>query len=72
VKGVAAPKGTPKEVISYLEQKFKAVADDPEFQKIMKDLGQPVLYQNAAEYTKWFKQAYDQYGQLMKGMGITK
>ena len=29
-----------------------------------------VLYQNAAEYTAWFKQAYDQYGQLMKTMGI--
>jgi len=66
---VAAPKGTPREIISYLEKKFKEVADDAEFQKIMKNLGQPVLYQTAAEYTVWFKQAYDQYGQLMKSMG---
>jgi tripartite-type tricarboxylate transporter receptor subunit TctC len=70
VKGVAAPKGTPKEIVGYLEKKFKEIAEDAEFQKIMKDLGQPVLYQNAAEYTAWFKQAYDQYGQLMKTMGI--
>ncbi len=70
VKGVAAPKGTPKEIIGYLEKQFKAIAEDAEFQKIMKDLGQPVLYQNAAEYTAWFKQAYDQYGQLMKTMDI--
>jgi tripartite-type tricarboxylate transporter receptor subunit TctC len=70
VKGVAVPKGTPKEIIGYLEKKFKEIADDAEFQKIMKDLGQPVLYQNAAEYTAWFKDAYDQYGKLIKTLGI--
>jgi tripartite-type tricarboxylate transporter receptor subunit TctC len=70
VKGVAAPKGTPKEVIAYLEKKFKEVADDPEFKKIMSDLGQPVMYQGAAEYKVWFKQAYDQFGSLYKTLGI--
>jgi tripartite-type tricarboxylate transporter receptor subunit TctC len=70
VKGVAAPKGTPKEVVAYLEKKFKEVADDPEFKKIMSDLGQPVHYMNAAEYNVWFKQAYDQFGTLYKTLGI--
>jgi tripartite-type tricarboxylate transporter receptor subunit TctC len=70
VKGVAVPKGTPKEITAYLEKKFEEIAADAEFQKIMKDLGQPVLYQNAAEYTVWFKAAYDQFGQLNKTLGI--
>jgi tripartite-type tricarboxylate transporter receptor subunit TctC len=70
VKGVAAPKGTPKEVIAYLEKKFKEVAADPEFKKIMTDLGQPVMYQGADEYRVWFKQAYDQFGSLYKTLGI--
>jgi tripartite-type tricarboxylate transporter receptor subunit TctC len=70
VKGVAVAAGTPKEVVAYLEKKFKEIADDPEFQKIMKDIGQPVNYQNAAEYTVWFKQAYDQFGMLYKTLGI--
>ena len=70
VKGVAVAKGTPKEVISYLEKKFKEIADDAEFQKIMKDIGQPVMYQNAEEYKVWFKQAYDQFGSLYKSLGI--
>lgn len=70
VKGVAAPKGTPKEVIGYLEKKFKEIADDAEFQKIMKDIGQPVMYQGAEEYKVWFKQAYDQFGSLYKTLGI--
>ncbi len=70
VKGIAAPKGTAKEVMAYLDAKFKAVCDDAEFQKIMKDIGQPVLYQNGEDYKIWFKQAYDQYGQLLKTLGI--
>ncbi len=69
VKGIAAAKGTPKEILSYLEAKFKEVAADAEFQKIMKDVGQPVMYMNAAEYKVWFKQAYDQYGELVKTLG---
>jgi tripartite-type tricarboxylate transporter receptor subunit TctC len=70
VKGVAVPKGTPKEVIAYLEKKFKEIADDAEFQKIMKDIAQPVMYQNAEEYRAWAKQASDQYAALIKTLGI--
>ncbi len=70
VKGVAAPKGTPKPVIAYLEKKFREIAEDPEFAKIMKDIGQPVNYQPAAEYTVWFKGAYDQFGSLLKTLDI--
>jgi tripartite-type tricarboxylate transporter receptor subunit TctC len=70
VKGVAGPKGLPKDLTAYLEKKFKEVADDPDFQKIMKDIGQPVMYQGAEEYKVWFKQAYDQFGALYKSLGI--
>ncbi len=70
VKGMAVAKGTPKEVINYLEKKFKEISEDAEFQKIMKDIGQPVMYQNAEEYKVWFKQAYDQFGTLYKSLGI--
>lgn len=70
VKGVAVPKGTPKEVVTYLAGKFKEIAADPEFTKIMKDIGQPVLYQGPDEYRTWFTQAYDQFGQLLRTLGI--
>lgn len=70
VKGVAAPKGTPKEVIAYLEKKFQEIANDAEFKKIMGDLGQPVDYLNAADYKVWFKKSYDQFGSLYKTLGI--
>lgn len=70
VKGVAAPKGTPPEVIAYLEKKFKEISEDAEFKKIMGDLGQPVDYMNAADYKVWFKKSYDQFGALYKTLGI--
>jgi tripartite-type tricarboxylate transporter receptor subunit TctC len=70
VKGIAVPKATPKEIVNYLEKKFKEIADDPDFQKIMKDIGQPVLYQTAAEYAPWFKATYEQAGSLIKTLGI--
>jgi putative tricarboxylic transport membrane protein len=70
VKGIAVPKGTPKPVVAYLEQRFKQISEDPEFARIMKDIGQPVNYQGADEYKVWFKGAYDQFGALLKTLNI--
>jgi putative tricarboxylic transport membrane protein len=70
VKGIAAPKGTPKPVVAYLEKRCKAISEDPEFARIMKDIGQPVNYQGADEYKVWFKGAYDQFGSLLKTLDI--
>jgi tripartite-type tricarboxylate transporter receptor subunit TctC len=71
VKGLAAPKGTPKEAIATLEKACKGIADDPEFQKILADIGQPVNYQGGEEYRGWLKGASDQYAALLKTLNIT-
>ncbi len=71
VKGMAVAKGTPKELIGYLDQKCKAMTEDPEFRKIMQDIGQPVMYQGAEEYRKWLRGVFDHYGTLIKTLGIT-
>jgi tripartite-type tricarboxylate transporter receptor subunit TctC len=70
VKGVAAPKGTPPEVIAYLSDRFKKVCDDPEFVKAMKDIGQPVMYQGPEEFGKYLKDGFDQFGRLIKEFDI--
>jgi tripartite-type tricarboxylate transporter receptor subunit TctC len=70
VKGVAAPKGTPPEVIRYLSERFKKVCDDPEFVKAMKDIGQPVMYQEPQEFGKFMKDGFAQFGQLIKEFNI--
>jgi len=70
VKGVAAPKGTPPEVIAYLTERFKKVCDDLEFIKSMKDIGQPVMYQGPQEFGKYLKDGFDDYGKLIKEFNI--
>jgi tripartite-type tricarboxylate transporter receptor subunit TctC len=70
VKGVAFPKGTPKEIVAYWDKKFKEVGEDPEFVKILKDIGQPVNYLPAEEYRVWAKAAYDVFGKSLKEFGL--
>jgi tripartite-type tricarboxylate transporter receptor subunit TctC len=70
VKGVAAPKGTPPEVIKYLTERFKKVSEDPEFIKTMKDIGQPVMFLPGPEFAKFLKEGFDQFGALIKEFNI--
>jgi tripartite-type tricarboxylate transporter receptor subunit TctC len=70
VKGVAAPKGTPPEVIAYLTERFKKVCDDPEFIKEMKDIGQPVMYLGPDAFGKFLQQGFQEFGKLIKQFNI--
>ena len=70
VKGVAAPAGTPKEVITYLETTLKKVSEDPEFRKTMENMGQPVMFMGSEEYTKFIRQATDDYAKIIKDLNI--
>jgi tripartite-type tricarboxylate transporter receptor subunit TctC len=70
VKGVAAPKGTPAEVITYLAERFKKVCEDPEFIKSMKDIGQPVMYLGPVDFGKYLQEGFAQYGKLIKEFNI--
>jgi len=70
VKGLAVPAGTPKEVIQYLAEAFKKLTADPEFHKIMREVGQPVLYMGPEEYKPWLLKAYDDYGKFIKLAGV--
>ncbi len=70
VKGVAAPKGTPPEVIGYLTERFKKVCDDPEFTKEMKDIGQPVMYLGPEAFGKFLQQGFQEFGKLIKQFNI--
>ena len=72
VKGVAVPRNTPKEVIDYYADVFKKVADDPDFKKAMQDMLQPVQYLGPDDFGKFMRQAADDYGKLIKELGLDK
>jgi len=70
VKGVAAPKGTPPEVVKYLAERFKKVCEDKEFIAAMTEIGQPVMYQGPQEFGKYLKDGFNTYGKLIKEFNI--
>lgn len=72
VKGVALPKNTPKEIVDYYADVFKKISEDPDFKKATQDMLQPVQYQGPEEFAKFLKQATDDYGALIKQLGIQK
>lgn len=71
VKGIAAPAGTPKEVVNYLADVLKKVSEDPDFKAAMKNLSQPILYMGPDDFSKFFKDAYDYFGKTVKDLNIT-
>ncbi len=70
VKGVAAPKGTPPEVIEYLSATLKKVCEDSDFKKTMATIGQPIDYLDTKEWAAFLPKASKDYGDLIRELGI--
>jgi tripartite-type tricarboxylate transporter receptor subunit TctC len=71
VKGFALPAGTPREIVDYYADVSKKITEDADFKKIMDEIGQPIQYLGPEDFTKFIKQAQDDYGKLIKDLGIT-
>jgi tripartite-type tricarboxylate transporter receptor subunit TctC len=54
-RGIMAPKGTPKEIISKYDQIFKNCMNDPEFKKKADEMGWPLKYLGPKELRKFMK-----------------
>ena len=71
-RGIMAPKGTPREVLTKLGSSCAAAAKEAEFAHAMKLQGTDVRYMDAAAYAKWLKQNDDLNRQLAKDLGLLK
>jgi tripartite-type tricarboxylate transporter receptor subunit TctC len=71
LKGIAAPKGLPADVLAYYEETFKKISEDPDFKKSMADAFQPVMYRNSKDFTALAKSTFDSYTQMIKDLNIT-
>ncbi len=65
-RGFAAPKGTPKEIVSKLADAFKKASEDKEYLKEMENMGLPVKYMGPEDFGKLNKQEYELYSVLSK------
>jgi len=70
IKGVAAPAGTPADVVKYIEGTIRKICNDPEFKKTMDNLNQPIMYQGSQDFAKFMRQATADYAKLIKQLNI--
>lgn len=71
-RGIAAPKGTPPEIIAVLEKAIKKVWESPDFKKFMNGRGYGMIWQNTADFNKFVAKADKDNGEVMKAAGIVK
>ena len=64
-RGVAAPKGTPKEIVTFLSQAMEQAMKDPEHIKKMEEAGFTLRYMNPEQFTKYWLDFEEQVKPLM-------
>jgi len=66
-RGVAAPTGTPPEVIKILHNLFKLAMEQEEYQEKMTNAGFPIVYRSSEDFKKYIHNSYEaQKGMLLK------
>lgn len=71
-RGIAAPKGTPPEVVAVLERALQKVVKSKEFVDFMKNGPFGILYKGSADFGKFMAEQDHTMGVLMKEAGLTK
>lgn len=71
-RGIAAPAGTPPEIVAVLEKAIETVVKSEDFIKFMKNRGYGIYYLNSADFAKALSQADKDNGEIMKAAGIAK
>jgi tripartite-type tricarboxylate transporter receptor subunit TctC len=69
--GVMAPKGTPKEVIDFLNQRINKVIELPEVKEAWLKQGAVPMVKTAAEFDSFLRKDIDKWGKLIKSANIT-
>lgn len=71
-QGILAPVGTPKEIILLLNDKIQKILSMPDIKKRWESGGQEIPMPHAPDYYgKWMRKNYEQYGDLIKKLGLT-
>ena len=67
-RGLAAPKGTPQDVIQKLNESFKKAMDDPEFQAKAKEMSVILSYLGSKDFGALMARDDEFFGKLIKEM----
>lgn len=68
--GMWAPKGTPAEILDYMNNAILQAYNDPELQAEMDSLGYAARYTTREEYSAWLENIYSSFADFVANMGI--
>ncbi|MGX9937471.1 Bug family tripartite tricarboxylate transporter substrate binding protein [Advenella kashmirensis] len=71
-QGVAAPKGTPKEVVDKLHQAVSESLKQPRTQETMKKLGFTVVGNNPEQFSQFQKEEVSKWKEVIKAAGLSQ
>lgn len=72
IYGLAAPAGTPEDVVATLSDCFGTAFESAEFQEFLARQGSNASYMDAAEFDGYLADEYDRYGSLINELGLGK
>jgi tripartite-type tricarboxylate transporter receptor subunit TctC len=65
-RGVLAPKGTPPEIVTQLEDIFEKVAKDKSFYRMVRRFGEQVLHRRGKGFDEYWTAEYEKMGNLIR------
>ncbi len=72
VGGIAAPKGTPPEILERLGSEIAAIVKEPEFNEAIAKLGAETTFLSGAQYKQYIDKNDAFFGELVKSAGLGK
>jgi len=70
-QGIAAPKGTPREIIQKLHDAFAAAFREKSTQEVLERIRFAPNYLNSEDAAKYIAEMYHYYGDMIKRLGVT-
>jgi tripartite-type tricarboxylate transporter receptor subunit TctC len=70
--GIIGPKGLPPAIVNKLEQVFQEAAKDEAFKTVMNNFLMAVTIRNSSEFRELITATYNEYGIVLKDLGIAK
>jgi tripartite-type tricarboxylate transporter receptor subunit TctC len=67
-RGIFAPPGTPREIVSWLDSRFAALVKDKQFVETMNKLGEDIAYLPGDKFAEKIKKEYKVYGEVIKSI----
>jgi len=72
IRGIAAPKDTPDEIVKIIHDLFREAAQDPQYLDYMNTSLSNATYMSTEEYTEYCEKELELYSQLVKDAGLAK